>query len=127
MTAPPPCVSIPSFPFRITPEEARSYRAALGLSGDAPLVGMAFRAATSRPVVDAIGEFAKGRYPIHVGQDSHALHPLDLDVDYRCEIDLVPIDGNRLRLEQRLKDQAGNICLQISSDIGFAERRSDDH
>jgi len=122
----PPSVSLPAFPFRITEEEARSYRAALGLSGDAPLVSMAFRAATAGQVVDAIGEFARGRYPLHAGQDSHAIHPLQLDVDYRCEIELVPVDMNRLRLEQCLRDQAGLLCLQTSSDIWFVERCSDD-
>lgn len=87
-------------------------------------MGMALRATASKQVADAIADLAKGRYPIHAGQDCHAKQQLRLNVDYRCEIELLRVSEDRLRLEQRLTDGLGMLCLRTVSDIILTERQS---
>ena len=80
---------------------------------------MALRAASSEPVLAAVREIAGNRHPIHVAQECRAEQPLRAGVDYVCDIRLVVAGADRLRIEQRLSDPSGHLCLTSASDIAL--------
>lgn len=117
------CIEIPAFTFRITEAEVERYRHALGIAGGRVPLGMALRALTSEPVASALREAAQGRHPIHIAQEYRAESQLRAGIDYVCEVQLQCVDADRLRVEQRLSDPSGCLCLTLASDIALVAPR----
>lgn len=117
------CISIPAFVFRISEADVESYRRALGVAGRRVPFGMALRALASEPVASAVRDAAQGRHPIHIAQEYRAESQLRVGIDYVCEVRLQCVDGDRLRIEQRLSDPSGCTSLTLASDIALVASR----
>ena len=117
------CIDIPAFTFYLTEAEVERYRHALGIAGGRVPLGMALRALTSEPVASALREAAQGRHPIHIAQEYRAESQLRAGIDYVCEVRLQCVDADRLRVEQRLSDPSGGLCLTLASDIALVAPR----
>ena len=115
-------IDIPPFIFRIEHPDVTAYRGALGVAGDRVPFGMALRSLALEPVVLALQTIALGKLPIHIAQDYRAAQPLCADVDYTCNVRLHCVGQDRLRIEQRLSDATGNLCLTLTSDIALVSR-----
>ena len=113
------CVDITPFLFRITAEDLETYRRALGVAGERVPFGMALRAVSSETVLSALREMVGSRHPIHISQECRAERPLQIAVDYVCDIRLVAVSADRLRIQQRLSDSHGEVCVTLSSDIAL--------
>ncbi|MCA3561697.1 MAG: hypothetical protein IOC82_11785 [Aestuariivirga sp.] len=111
---------MPTFPFRMEPEEVEAYRMALGVGSGGAMLGMALRAATAETVVAALTELSRDRLPIHVAQEYRADRPLRSAADYCCDIRLLDLGNDRLRIEQTLRDTAGRCCAVLVSEIVLA-------
>jgi hypothetical protein len=114
-----PLADLPAFAFRISAEDVKDYRQALGVGGDRVPFGMALRVLASEAVLQALKEMAAGKHPIHVAQDYKAERPVHAGVDYICEVRLQPAGKDRLRIEQRLCEASGATCLVLASDIAL--------
>ena len=117
------CIDIPAFTFHLTEAEVESYRHALGVAGRRVPFGMALRALTSEPVASALSKALEGRHPIHIAQEYRAERQLRAGIDYLCEVRLQCVDADRLRVEQRLSDPSGCLCLTLASDIALVAPR----
>ena len=118
-SAPERTVVIGPFPFRIEPEEAHSYRVAVGMPGSRVPACIAARALTSDAVLPALKDLLGTRIPMHHGQDMAIEQPLLTGIDYACEVHLTEISGTGLRLEQQLRDSDGHLCIRLTSIIGL--------
>jgi hypothetical protein len=49
--------------------------------------------------------------------------PPNAGIDYVCEVRLQCVDADRLRVEQRLSDPSGGLCLTLASDIALVAPR----
>ena len=108
------------FCFRIEPGDVRSYRDAVGVSGPAVPASLAARALSSDAVLVALKKLLGTRIPVYHGQDLMVEQPLCAGADYACEFRLFQVGQDSLRLEQRLWDSEGRLCLTLTSMIGMA-------
>ena len=81
---------------------------------------LAARALSSDAVLVALKKFLGTRIPVYHGQDLMVEQPLCAGADYACEFRLFQIGHDSLRLEQRLWDSEGRLCLTLTSMIGMA-------
>lgn len=112
-------VDLPSFVFRIQPEEVAAYREALGAPGARVPFGLALRALMAGPFAYAVQDMARGRNVVQLAQDYMATLALCPGVDYLCEVHLQSSGDERLRIEQSLTDPSGRICLKLMSEIAL--------
>ena len=112
-------VDLPSFVFRIQPEDVAAYRSALGAPGARVPFGLALRALMAGPLASTVQDMAKGRHVVHLAQDYVASLALCPGVDYLCEVYLQSSGGERLRIEQSLVDPSGCTCLKLMSEIAL--------
>lgn len=110
-------IDLPCFAFRVEEAEVDRYRRALGAPGTRAPMGMALRALASETVMSALREATGGRHPVHVAQEYRVERPLRAGVDYACRVRVQRVVEHRLRIEQRLSDEAGRPCLTLLSDV----------
>lgn len=113
------CVDLPSFVFRVQPEEVVAYRDALGAPGARVPFGLALRALMVGPLASAVHDIARGRHVVHLAQEYVASLALCPGVDYVCDVRLQPSGDERLRIKQSLTDPSGRICLTLMSEIAL--------
>jgi hypothetical protein len=121
-SGPEPVLVIGPFPFRIEPDEAESYRRAVGTPGSGVPGCMAARALSSAAALPALRGFLGTRIPVLLGQDMTVERPLRTGLDYLCEVRLIREGDNGLRIVQQLRDGSGCLCLTLTSDIGLARQ-----
>jgi len=102
-------VDLPSFVFRIQPEDVAAYRSALGAPGARVPFGLALRALMAGPLASTV----------QLSQDYVASLALCPGIDYVCNVHLQTSGDERLRIEQSLVDPSGCICLKLMSEIAL--------